>query len=57
MKSEDSQKGKIAGLVIASLIFIIGVVINYYMREGLFLLGINMISNMQQSSGAFLDFI
>lgn len=48
MKSEGSTSWiGLAGLVVPSLIFILAIILNYYMREGLFLLGVNLIFGMQ----------
>lgn len=45
------------GLLLPSLIFIIASIISAYLREGLFLYGLNSIYSMQQNSGPILNFI
>lgn len=45
------------GLVLPSLIFIIATILSAYLREGLFLSGLNNVHNMQQNSGPILNFI
>jgi membrane-associated phospholipid phosphatase len=44
-------------LIVSSILFILATVLNYYMREGLYLLGMNMIYKMQDVSGGLLNFI
>jgi membrane-associated phospholipid phosphatase len=45
------------GLAVPAVIFIIATILNFYMREGLFLLGVNLIYDMQDNSGPLLNFI
>lgn len=47
----------LVGLAVPAIIFILATILNYYMREGLFLLGINLIFGMQEHSGSLLNFI
>ena len=44
-------------IIVSSILFIIATVLNYYMREGLFHLGVNIIYRMQDVSGGLLNFI
>lgn len=57
MKPDVSRKAGLIGLIVPSIAFVIAVILNYYLREGLFLLGVNLIFTMQEGSGAFFDFI
>ena len=45
------------GLILPSIFLIIAMIMNSQMREGLFLLGINIISDMQTNQGSGVIFI
>lgn len=45
------------GLIVPSIFLIIAMMMNSQMREGLFLLGINLISDMQTNQSGGVQFI
>lgn len=45
------------GLLLPALIFVIASILPAFLREGLFLYGLNSIFSMQQNSSPFLDFL
>lgn len=45
------------GLLLPSFIFIVATILSAYLREGLFLYGLNNVFRMQQNSGPILNFI